>query len=270
MRPVYDRGGIVVYRGDAHEVAATLEPGTFSLAVLDGPYGMGKGAWDRMKVADLPAWYAPHLDDVGRLCGPSASLYLWNTAEGWATLHPGILARGWVFRSLITWDKGQAGQAVGWTLAAAWLSQTEVCGFYARGAVEFVLPGPVSDVWRSHHAEWRHERLWSGERRRVFGGGRTSTMPLHPCQKPLAFAERILLASSRPGESVWCPCAGTAREAVAAQRLARRDPAQARRVVSVELDADGRYLPAVLAILGGADGRTAREGQADLFAPDPA
>ena len=125
---------------------------------------------------------------------------------------------------------------------------------YEASRPAFGCPLGVSNVWR--------HPLVSGRERLTGPGGST----LHPCQKPLAFAERIIRASSRPGESVWVPFAGTAREAVAAQRLTRRDPAQARRVVSVELDAAGRYLPAVAALLGGPDERTAPvTGQAVLL-----
>jgi DNA modification methylase len=38
---------------------------------------------------------------------------------------------------------------------------------------------------------------------------------LHPCQKPLAFASRAILASTRIGDTILDPFAGTNRIAVA-------------------------------------------------------
>ena len=251
----FNRDGIEVWHGDAREVAAMQEAGSFACAILDGPYGMRKAAWDMMRVADLPEWYAPHLDDVGRLCGPSASLYVWNTAEGWATLHPSIVARGWTFRGLIVWEKTGAHPAkIGAANARAWPDVTEVAGHYQRGAAHHANPAAASNVWPcSPTTAMNAERLWADAMRPDRVSGEMQRAGLHPCQKPTAFAERMIRASTRPGEAVWAPFGGTCREAVAAQRIARQDPAEARRVVTAELDQDGRsYLDAVCRVLNGA------------------
>jgi site-specific DNA-methyltransferase (adenine-specific) len=379
---VYQSSVNVIHRADAHEVAATFDPGSFSLAVLDGPYGMNKAeVWDGMKVSELPAWYAPHLDDVGRLCALSASLYVWNTSEGWATLHAGIEARGWVFRSLVTWHKpdGQAHKSAHEAGARCWPDVTEVCGFYQReawapstcagqeiayaagadernwirlwlcgewaaaglrnrqadealgtnrmaghyfGTSQWSLPtweayqtlaayadahGPPRDrpylvhasVWPSGdlrasydhlraeydhlRAEYDHLRAEYDHLRAEYEASRPAfTCPhgvsnvwthtqvtgderlrgidgdtLHQCQKPIAFAERIIRASTRPGEHVWVPFGGTCREAVAAEWMARREPDEARQVVTCEIDQDGRdYLGAVVRQMEGKDLRT--------------
>ena len=393
----FRRDGIEVWQGDARAVAAMQPDDAFACAILDGPYAMQKAEWDRMKVAELPSWYAPHFDDVDRLCGPSASLYVWNTAEGWATLHPHIIGRGWTFRSLITWDKGVAFMAGKCDLGGlrTWYDVTEVCGFYQReawapstcagqeiayaagaddrnwirpwlgdewqaaglkrrqadeamgtngmaghyfGASQWSLPTweafqtlaayaakhgrPRDRPYLVHpavlpagglraeydhlrasydhlraeydhlrasydhlRAEYDHLRaeyeasrpafeapvgvsnVWP--HRQVAGDERlkgADGQALHPCQKPLAFAERMLRASTRPGEAVWAPFGGTCREAVAAQRIARQDEAEARRVVTAELDEDGRdYLGAVVRVLNGEGSRPVNRQQVSLF-----
>ena len=364
MERVYQSKFNTIWKGDARDVAAAQPDGSFSLAILDGPYGMRKAHWDMMKVADLPKWYAPFLDDVGRLCAPSASLYVWNTAEGWAALHPAILERGWVFRSLITWHKpaGNALRTAHETGTRCWPDVTEVCGFYQReewaastaagatiayaagaddrnwvrqwlrqewsdtglrwgaadvalgtkgmaghyfNASQWCLPTweayqklaayaaehgaprarpylvhasvcPDGDLRASYdhlraaydhlrasydhlRAEYEASRpafnpvyglgnVW--RRQQVMGADRL-TAPngetLHPCQKPVEFAERMIRASSRPGERVWVPFGGTCREAVAAECMGREEPSDARVVVTAELDQDGRnYLDAVV------------------------
>jgi site-specific DNA-methyltransferase (adenine-specific) len=124
----------IVHTARAEDVYPTLEPGSVSMVWSDGPYAVGKDTWDRMKPADLPAWYEPHIREWGRICAPSATIYHWGTADGWARVHPVYLAAGWTFRALITWDKGIA------TLAGrldtesmrTWPDVTEVCGFYQR------------------------------------------------------------------------------------------------------------------------------------------
>ena len=101
-----------IWEGDAREVAAQEEPGSFSLAVIDGPYFVSSAACDRGTVwRDALPFFAPHLDDVGRLCAASASLYVWGTSDLWSVLDGEIRRRGWTKRALVTWDKGVAAMA---------------------------------------------------------------------------------------------------------------------------------------------------------------
>jgi site-specific DNA-methyltransferase (adenine-specific) len=318
-----------IWEGDCRDVAAEIEPGSVSLSIVDGPYFLGLADWDRGKVADAAEWYAPHFDDIDRICAPSASLYVWGTSELWATLNAGIVARGWTFRSLVTWDKGLGFMAGKCDVNGLrkWYDVTEVCGFYQREAWapstcagseiayaagaddrnwirlwlidewegaglnrreadtacdvkcnasrhyfpadQWWLPTwdayqmlaayadangttrerpylvhpsvwPAGDLRASYdhlRAEYEASRpafscpvgvsnVWShpqvSGRERLKANGAT----LHPCQKPLLFAERMIRASTRPGETVWAPFGGTLREAVAGERIGRRDPAE--------------------------------------------
>ena len=107
---------------------------------------------------------------------------------------------------------------------------------YEAMRVPFTHPVGVGNVWE-------HPQVSGWERLRTPDGD-----TLHPCQKPLAFYDRIIRASSRPGDLVLEPFGGTCRAAVAIERMREAD---ARRYVCVEPDEDGRdYVPAVLRQLG--------------------
>lgn len=362
-----------IYEGDF--LTAPIEPG-HTLAILDGPYAMGKAAWDRMKVDALPDWYAPHLARVSALLAPSASMYVWNTAEGWARLDPGIRALGWTFRALITWDKGIASLAgkIDTEGCRTWPDVTEVCGFYQREGIEApdvafaagaddrnwvrlwlcaerdraAIPlgrlkrlideaggagemltrhsfytsqwlMPTVEQWTILHRVWNEHgdpagrpylqrqrseaadavidlkagkaylraeyeamrapfvlppgitNVWTAAQ--VSGAERLkgpTGAALHPCQKPLAFAERMIRASTRPGERVLVPFGGTCREAVICEWLARSEPEEVRRYDVVELNADGvDYLGPVLAQIRGEDPRQQAAGQVPLFGRTP-
>jgi DNA modification methylase len=356
------------------QVYPTIADGSVTLVHSDGPYGMGKADWDRVK--DLAAWYRPHIAEWGRICAASASVYVWNTAEGWAAVHPEMVGAGWTFKSKITWDKGNTQATKGVELARGWPDVTEVCAYYARnawdgialtddighivgadprnwvrawlgsewdaaglnrkdanvaigsstsgggmaahyfGANQWELPtwenyqriaqyaaerGPIrkreyfvhpdapdlAATWRmldrfvaDLRAEYEVLRVpftlppgitnvWShpqvqGAERLIGADGAT----LHPCQKPLLFARRIIEASSRPQDLVFEPFGGTARIAVANEQIARYHPEEARRTLTVEMDEDGRgYIPAVLASLGQGDAEpVGKSGQTRLFA----
>jgi len=124
-----------LYHARAEEVYPHLDPGSVSMVWSDGPYAMNKADWDRMGVDGLADWYAPHGEAWGRVCAPSATVYLWNTAEGWARIDPVMRAAGWRFAGLIIWDKGVA-QVTNYHMRldayTEWPDVTEVCGCYQR------------------------------------------------------------------------------------------------------------------------------------------
>lgn len=183
-----------IYEGDW--LQAPLEPG-YTLAILDGPYGIGKAGWDKMGIEGLADWYAPHLARVSALLAASASMYVWNTAEGWARLDPVVRGLGWTFRRLIVWDKRKSPESIGHAALTNWIDLTEACGFYTRGEPAYVGAPDAFNVWR----EFVEERLVQDEWRQRKAIGPRERVPLHPCQKPLLFAERMIRASTRPGSA---------------------------------------------------------------------
>jgi DNA modification methylase len=254
-----------IHHARAEAVYPLIEAGSVTLVHADGPYGLDKAAWD--KVRDLAAWYRPHIAEWGRICAPSASVYLWNTAEGWAAIHPEMVAAGWHFAGLIVWYKTGANPAlIGAANANLWPDIIEVCGHYQRGDAYHVNDG-TGNVWTYAPTAMGEERLYAPGMAPHRVTGAMQRVGLHPCQKPLLFARRIVEASSRPGDLVCEPFGGTCRIAAACEDIARWGPEKARRYVCVEMDEDGRdYVPAVLAALRGEPTGGQPTGQTRLFA----
>ena len=367
-----------IHVGDWRE--ADLSPG-YTLAIVDGPYAMGMAAWDRMKLADLAEWYAPHIERLTSLMAPSASVYLWNTAQGHRRLDAVMREMGWTHRGDVTWQKTNPASQKGVEDRRAWPDVTEVCAFYQReawapntcagqeisyaagadernwirlwlaeewtsaglrrnhadhalgtngmaghyfGASQWSLPtwdnyrkladyaqerGPHRErpylvhpsVWpggdlRASYdhlrAEYDHLRASYDHLRAEYEAARPAfalpagvtnvwTAPLvggadrlkgpdgaalHPCQKPLHFAERMIRASTRPGERILVPFGGTCREAVVCEWLARTEPDEARGYDVCELNADGAdYIGPVLAQIRGESSRGTAPGQVRMF-----
>ena len=84
-----------IIRARVEAVYPTIEAGSVTLILSDGPYGLRLAEWD--KVNDLAAFYRPHIAEWSRISAPSASVYLWGTAEGWAEIHPEMKRGGWTF-----------------------------------------------------------------------------------------------------------------------------------------------------------------------------
>jgi len=248
--PVHTLRRGVVHVARAEAVYPSLEPGSVALVISDGPYGMGKAAWDRQRGEDgLREWYRPHVEAWGRVCAPAASVYVWGTDDSASALRPLMREHGWTKRVRVTWDKGMTPAAIGQATASTWGDATEACDVYTRGAPPFAsVRGSFFNVWRIPEPEYRDERLYGPEVPHKCRHGETNRESLHPCQKPLAFSDRIIRASSRPGDLVLEPFGGTLRAAVACERMPERE---ARRYVCIEPDEDGRgYVPAVLATMG--------------------
>ena len=246
--PVYTRRRGVVHVTRAESVYPTLDAGSVSLIISDGPYGMGKAAWDRQRGPDgLREWYAPHVEAWGRVCADAASVYLWGTQRGVRALQPLMEEHGWTWRVQVTWDKVQSPGQIGARLASSWIDRTESCDVYTRGDATFEARGDITNVWAMHHGSWCAEKMRTSETMVRQAHKPPETLPLHPCQKPVTFYDRIIRASSRPGDLVLEPFGGTLRAAVACEAL---PDAEARRYVCIEPDEDGRgYVPAALADL---------------------
>lgn len=95
-----------------------------------------------------------------------------------------------------------------------------------EGSPYFQLPAGLQAIpWERLWTTWNYSHgitnVWCepalrGKERLKIGAGRT-----HPNQKPLRLMERIVAASTRPGDVVWEPFGGLGTAALAAARLGR-------------------------------------------------
>ena len=153
-----DQPAYLLHRGDA--LAAYDKWPAPSVIISDGAYGIRGFHGDTTGVGGLPDWYLPHVAAWSRRATPATTLWFWNTEVGWATVHPLLVASGWDYVQVITWDKGLAhiaGNVNGKTIRRFPVT-TEICAFYQRrleveGADGFM---PVQQ-WLRH--EWQRSGL---------------------------------------------------------------------------------------------------------------
>lgn len=244
MKPTIKTDRATVYQSTWLELAATLPTHMdgASLAIVDGPYGMRKADWDTFKSWDhFVEWYRPELQELTRVLAESANVYLWGSDESEGYLRPLMREFGWTFCGSLVWEKTGAHPArIGAANASRWADVTERCGHWRRGAPHFQAVG-TQNVWRFSTASEMHtERIYADTLCPDRVSGALQRQGLHPCQKPLAFYDRLIRSSSRVGDVVLEPYGGTLRAAVACQRLPK---SEARRAIVCE--PHGPYIEAV-------------------------
>lgn len=129
--------------------------------IADGPYGIGGYQGDARGTEGLIALYEPHVAAWCAKATPATTLWFWNTEVGWATVHPLLVAHGWVYRGCNIWDKGIkhiAGNCNGKTMRK-FPVVTEVCAHYVRRE-EYSLPsGEVMSTQDWLRQEWSRAGL---------------------------------------------------------------------------------------------------------------
>ncbi|MCL2103440.1 MAG: site-specific DNA-methyltransferase [Kiritimatiellaeota bacterium] len=79
-----------------------------TVIVADGPYGLSGFPGDPASPESLAEWYEPHAKLWYAHALPSATLWFWNSEQGWANCHRMLEACGWEFKNCHIWDKGIA------------------------------------------------------------------------------------------------------------------------------------------------------------------
>ena len=183
-------------------------------------------------MAAFLCWLGVRLMECRRILKPTGSLYLHidHTAQAWAKcLLDGIFGRRNFRNEIVWWYKNASRGKKRFAHShdtLLWYSKTPNAYRFNRDAV--LAP------FESGMTEWRYSR--GGQAGKAMPKGKTpddvilmpslNTMDKertgYPTQKPLALYERIIQASSNPGDIVLDPHCGCATTPVAAERLGRQ------------------------------------------------
>jgi site-specific DNA-methyltransferase (adenine-specific) len=208
--------------GDAADRLSTLADGAADLIIADPPYNLGKhygNNIDRRQWSDYGDFTRTWLQEAHRLLRPGGSIYVFMGVRYIARLFQlledelGLTFQGW-----ITWHYTQGmGRRRGFS------PRHEDILFFSRGPdITFELDDiriPQKYYRRRNNMkganpgdDWQfsHVHYCADERRD------------HPTQKPEALIERMVSASSKPGDLVVDPFVGSGTTARVAQVLGRR------------------------------------------------
>jgi len=192
----------ILLLGDCLEQMAGLPDSSVDMVLADIPYGeinkhAGKPGGIRnlhRGVADVVTFsLAPFVAELVRLC--SGSFYIFCGTEQVSTLRSLFVQHGLTTR-LGIWEKNNPSPLHG---DKFWLSSIETCVFSRKPKATF--------------NEWCKSSVW-----------RHPTQPgkLHPTMKPVGLMERLILASSNPGDIILDPTMGSGTTGVAAIKTGRQ------------------------------------------------
>lgn len=148
----------MLYRGDVRYAYAQW-PQPVAI-ISDGAYGVRGFHGDTTGPDGLVEWYRPHVEAWSRFAHPSTALWFWNTELGWATVHPLLVAHGWNYVQVVTWDKGLAhiaGNVNGDTIRQFPIV-SEICVLYHR-RVELRSPDGVLPAKEWLRREWQRSGI---------------------------------------------------------------------------------------------------------------
>lgn len=231
----YQFGTATLYRGD---VAAVLEkqisPGSVDLIIADPPYNLGKrfaGFRDRWPdEASYMAWCRAWLDLCVDRLAPHGSMYLMASTQGMPALDLHLRERMHVL-SRIVWHYDSSGVQAKRRFGSLYepillcvkdkrrytfnadAIRVETKTGARRGLIDHRKPVPAP-----YSASKVPGNVWYYPRVRY----RMPEYREHPTQKPEALIERMILASSNPGDTVLDLFAGTFTASVVSRRLGRR------------------------------------------------
>jgi DNA modification methylase len=194
--------------GDSRLVLSQLNRDSVDLVVTDPPYGIGYRRTGQAKQRadimgdnphDAPLILREVMREVARVLKPGGTVYVFCPGGKAAFRQGAALVReleaSFDIRQTLIWDKKSIGP--GWY----WRNQYETVVMASKGRVA----------------------TWEGGKSRanIVRFGRTRTIG-HPSPKPLPLIEELIRCSSRPGDLVLDPFAGTGVVGAAAGELGRR------------------------------------------------
>ncbi len=224
-----------VIAGDCLEALPYLPSGFADLLIADPPYNLGKdyaGArFSRMKTPEYRDFTLRWLDAVLPALKPSASVYVCCDWRSGMVIAP-LLEERLHLRGRITWqrEKGR-GAEKNWKSACEdiWFCTVSDDYYFDRDAVRLrrrvIAPyrenGQPKDWQEAPDGRFRDtcpSNFWDDISVPYWSMAENTE---HPTQKPEKLLAKLILASSKPGDLILDPFAGSGSTAAAARKLGR-------------------------------------------------
>lgn len=236
-QPAYETDDVLVYRGDAVQLMARLQEPVFDATVTSPPYNIGKEYEQTLAIEEYVAWCGKWMAEVHRLTQAHGSFWLnvgYTAVDGFGRAVP---------LAYLLWDKSPffLVQEIVWSYGAGVASRLafsprneKVLWFVKdRRSYTFNLDS-VRDPDVKYPNQKKNGKLrcnplgknpgdvWAIPKVTSGTGRASKERTPHPAQFPEALIERVILASTNPGDVVLDPFLGSGTTAAVASRLGRK------------------------------------------------
>lgn len=223
-----------VYLGDCLDVLASLDDGSVDLIFADPPYNIGKrfkGFLDRWPTDQAYAdWCFSWLDLCINKLAPHGTMYVMTSTQAMPQIDTWLRERLNVI-SRIVWHYDSSGVQAKRSFGSLYepiLHAVKDASHYTFNADDIKVEARTGSVRKL--IDYRKDVPTPYSNSKVPGNAwyfprvryRMPEYEEHPSQKPEALLERIIRASSNPGDLVLDPFAGTFTTCAVAKRLGRR------------------------------------------------
>lgn len=248
-----------LWHADVFDLLGRLRDGSVDLIVTDPPYAIAKESWDEFESLDAYVdWCDRWLAEVARVLAPHGSAYVCGFSEILADVKARSAKRFASCKWLVWYYKNKANLGKDW-------GRSHESILHLRSTDAKIDVDAVRIPYNGHTTKYParvqavNSQFGRGGTRRdrwepnplgakprdvievpVICNGMAEKTP-HATQKPEALIEKLILASSTPGELVVDPFVGSGTTAVVAARLGRQWLAG---------DADARYVGLARSRLG--------------------
>ena len=235
----YERGGSELWHADVLELLGRLKTGSVDLVVTDPPYAISKESWDEFESLEVYVdWCDSWLAEVARVLAPHGSAYVCGFSEILADVKARSAKRFESCRWLVWYYKNKANLGKDWgrshesiihlrnshakvdvdSIRIPYNGHTTKYPARAQATSSQYDRGAKRDKWEPNPLGAKPRDVIEVP---VICNGMTEKTP-HATQKPEALIEKLILASSAPGQLVVDPFVGSGTTAVVAARLGRQ------------------------------------------------
>ncbi|GAB4124848.1 MAG: site-specific DNA-methyltransferase [Fimbriimonadaceae bacterium] len=225
----YIEGGIRLYQADALECLSKLKAETFDMIFADPPYflsgngitcqngqmvSVNKGKWDTARTAkQIHEFNHAWLAECRRVLTPNGTIWVSGTSHNIFSVGFAMQELGYKILNDIAWFKINPPP----NLACRYFTHSTETIVWAKKDEKARHYFNYAEMKRDNHGK-QMMSLWQilppSKQEKRFGK--------HPTQKPEALLDRIIRASTEPGQLILDPFCGSGTTGVVAARLGRR------------------------------------------------
>lgn len=224
-----------VLQGDFFEAAPCVPAESIDLLFVDPPYNLTKQfnrrVFRQMSLSDYAGWLEAWIPLVYPMLKPEASVYICGDWRSSSAIHQ-VCDKFFTVRNRITFEREKGrGARKDWknssediwfcTVSKKYFFDSEAVKLKRRVIAPYRLNGAARDWDTEADGKFRltnSSNLWTDIT--VPFWSMSENTP-HPTQKPEKLMAKILLASSRPGDRILDPFAGSGTTGVVAKKLGR-------------------------------------------------